>query len=171
MAASDHINEGQKNLIDESNKFQEGIEGATHFPMIVYHGTSMENAKKIEAEGFKLPEDRGAHGPAIYTATDRLDAASYASPGYVRTVLDREGFEEGAIVEAVLSPRKPIDAHKWVKTGEPGGFVRRVQSEELPEHDTWVQVPDQDTSDRDHYILVNDPSALTVRRILRSQES
>lgn len=148
MAAHEHIR-------------REQVEGAEHFPQIRYHGTSLENARKIKEEGFKVetPEDRhSTHGPGVYLS-NYLDAQSYADNRYVHTVLDRPDFGEGAVLEVIVHPKKPVSA----PSGPHPSGDRYNQVSDFPGHDVWVH------EDGDMMIAA-DPSALTVRRILSPKQ-
>lgn len=152
MGAERHINENQ-------------LEGMEHFPQVMYHGTSLENARRIKQEGFRTETPEGhhsTHGPGVYLSNYQT-AKSYADNRYVHTVLDRPDFGEGAVLEVIVHPRRPISA----PSGPHSSGTRFNQTYDFPDSDVWVQ---NDRGKYDPLMIASDPSSLTVRRILSPKQ-
>lgn len=82
-------------------------DSATTF--VAYHGTSLENARKIQSEGFK-PSTDGRLGPGVYVAKE--DKAT----GFARSY-HRHGGSEGAVVKCMVT----VDDPKYLSGGDARG--------------------------------------------------
>lgn len=102
---------GQEHNINEEQV------GMTHYPLVAYHGTSADNAKKIMEGGFRT--GLGVRGEGIYASSDPGAASKYA----------RNWEGGGAVVRVILHPTQPITTDETGRVG--------TQNYELPEHDVW----------------------------------
>lgn len=153
---------GQEHNINETQR------GMSHYPMVVYHGTSPNAAKKILEEGKFVTSPEGMLGEGVYTTSSLEEAKLWSSADGPD---GKRAAGRGEVVQAIIHARKPIQ-HPSESENPKYPYPTPFDNTNIPEHDVWEvndKVPEggnKDIIDSNTWFVVKDPSVIVPHRIV-----